>query len=67
MFILSTYLTKLSTCGLVVGGTVVAKDNREEKTREVADIRLNTISIYHVEGRKAHTSATPVTNTWQRN
>ena len=43
MFILSKYLTKLSTCGLVVDGTVVSKDNREEKTREVADIR-----IYHI-------------------
>ena len=44
MFILSTYLTNLSTCGLVVDGTVVSKDNREEKTREVADISLYTIS-----------------------
>ena len=44
MFILSTYLTKLSTFGFVVDGTVVGKDNREEKTREVADISLYTIS-----------------------
>ena len=44
MFILSKYLTKLSTCGLVVDGTVKGKDNREEKTREVADIRMHTIS-----------------------
>ena len=44
MFILSTYLTKLSTFGLVVIGIVVSKDNREEKTREVADISLYTIS-----------------------
>ena len=44
MFILSTYLTKISTCGLVVDGTVEGKDNREEKTREVADIRMYSIS-----------------------
>ena len=44
MFILSTYLTKLSTFGLVVDGTLVGKDNREEKTREVANIRMNSIS-----------------------
>ena len=44
MFILSAYLTKLSTFGLVVDGTVVGKDNREEKTREVSDISLYTIS-----------------------
>ena len=35
---------KLSTCRLVVDGTVVGKDNREEKTREVADIRKYHIS-----------------------
>ena len=44
MFILSTCLTKLSIYGLVVDGTVVSKDNREEKTREVADISFYTIS-----------------------
>ena len=38
MFVLSTYLTKLSTCGFVVDGTVDGKDNKEEKTREVSDI-----------------------------
>ena len=43
MSILSTYLTKLSTCGLVVDGTLVGKDNKEKKTREFADIR-----IYHI-------------------
>ena len=45
MFILSTYLTKLSTCGLVVDGIVVSKDNREEKTREGVDIRLYHFSL----------------------
>ena len=44
MFILSMYLTKLSTCGLVVDGTVEGKDNREEKTREVADNGMYHIS-----------------------
>ena len=44
MFILSTYLTTLSACGSVVDGTVEGKDNREEKTREVANIRMNSIS-----------------------
>ena len=43
MFILSTYLATLSITELVVDGTVVSKDNKEEKTREVADIR-----IYHI-------------------
>ena len=30
----------LSTCRLVVDGTVVNRDNSEEKTRVVADIRM---------------------------
>ena len=30
------------SCGLVVNGAVESKDNKAEKTREVADIR-----IYH--------------------
>ena len=40
MFILSTCLTTLNTCELVVDGTVVGKANKEEKTKEVADIRM---------------------------
>ena len=28
------------SCGLVVDGTVDGKDNKEEKTREVADIKM---------------------------
>ena len=28
------------SCGLVVDGTVDGKDNKEEKTREVADMRM---------------------------
>ena len=40
MFILSTYLTTLSISELVVDGTVVSKENKEEKTREVADIKM---------------------------
>ena len=42
LFILLTCLTTLNTCELVMDGTVVGKANKEEKTREVADIR-----IYH--------------------
>ena len=42
VFILSTYVTTLSTCELVVDGTVDGKNNKEEKAWEVADIR-----IYH--------------------
>ena len=37
VFILSTYVTTLSTCELVVDNTVDGKDTKEEKTREVAD------------------------------
>ena len=43
MFILSTCLTTLSTYALVVDGIVV-KDNKGEKTREVADIRMYQFS-----------------------
>ena len=32
------------SCGLVVDGTVDGKDNKEEKTREVLDIRM-----YHID------------------
>ena len=38
--IFSTCLATLSTCGLVVDGTAVGKDNNEEKIREVAVIRM---------------------------
>ena len=44
MFRLSTCLVTQSSCGLVVDGTVVGKDNIEEKTREVTDIRMYHIS-----------------------
>ena len=37
VFILSTYVTTLSTYELVVDNTVDGKDTKEEKTREVAD------------------------------
>ena len=40
MFILLTCLTSLSTYELAVDGIVVVKDNKGEKTREVADIRM---------------------------
>ena len=40
VFILSTCLTTLNTGELVVNGTVDGKDNKEEKTREVADIKM---------------------------
>ena len=39
-FILSTCLTILSICELVVDDTVDSKDNLEEKTREDAEIRM---------------------------
>ena len=42
LFLLSSCVTTLSTCGLVFDGTVDDKGNKEEKTREVA----NTI-MYH--------------------
>ena len=41
MLLLSTCLTTLSTCGLVFDGTVAGNDNKEEKTREVANNRMN--------------------------
>ena len=44
MFILSTCLTSLSTYELVVDGIVVVKDNKWEKTREVADIKMHHIT-----------------------
>ena len=40
-FILSTCLTILSICELVVDDTVDSKDNLEEKTREDAEIRMH--------------------------
>ena len=39
-FILSTCLTTFSTCELVVDGNVDGNDNKEEKTREVANNRM---------------------------
>ena len=54
VFILSTYVTTLSTCELVVDNTVDGKDTKEEKTREVADkqnvsLRLNFLQLeYHM-------------------
>ena len=38
--IFSTCLATLCTCGLVVDGTAVGKDNNEEKIREVAVVRM---------------------------
>ena len=40
VFILSTCLTTLNTGELVVNHTVGGEDNQEEKTMEVADIRM---------------------------
>ena len=40
VFILSTYVTTLSTCELVVDGTVDGQNNKEEMTREVADTMM---------------------------
>ena len=37
MKVLSTYLTTLTITELVVDGTVVSKDNKKEKSKEVAD------------------------------
>ena len=39
-FIILTRLTTLSTYELVVDNTVDGKDNLEEKTKEVVDIRM---------------------------
>ena len=44
VFILSTYLTKLNTGELVVNHTMDGEDNQEEKTMEVADIRMYNCS-----------------------
>ena len=44
-FILSTCLTILSICELVVDDTVDSKDNLEEKTREDADIRMYYLGL----------------------
>ena len=40
MFLLSTCLTTFSTSELVVDGNVDGNDNKEEKTREVANNRM---------------------------
>ena len=40
MFILSTCLTTLRTCELVIDDTVDGKENLEKKTREVTEIRM---------------------------
>ena len=40
VFILSTCLTTLNTGKLVFNHTVDGEDNQEEKTMEVADIRM---------------------------
>ena len=45
VFILSTYVTTLSTCELVVDNTVDGKDTKEEKTREVPDIITSRVSL----------------------
>ena len=45
VFILSTYVTTLSTCELVVDNTVDDKDTKEEKTREVPDIITSHVSL----------------------
>ena len=40
VFILSLYVTTVSTCELVVDNTVDGKDTKEEKTREVTDTMM---------------------------
>ena len=45
VFILSTYVTTLSTCELVVDNTVDGKDTKEEKTREVPDKITSHVSL----------------------
>ena len=45
VFILSTYVTTLSTCELVVDNTVDGKDTKEEKTREAPDIITSHVSL----------------------
>ena len=44
VFILSTYVTTLSTCELVVDNNVDGKDTKEE-TREVPDIITSHVSL----------------------
>ena len=44
VFILSTCLTTLNTGELVVNHTVDGEDNQEEKTMEVADIKMHHIT-----------------------
>ena len=41
LFIVSTYVTTLNTCELVVD----SKDTKEEKTREVPDIITSHVSL----------------------
>ena len=45
VFILSTYVTTLSMCELVVDNTVDGKDTKEEKTREVPGIITSHVSL----------------------
>ena len=45
VFILSTYVTTLSTCELVVDNNVDGKDTKEENTREVPDIITSHVSL----------------------
>ena len=43
-FILSTCVSTLSACELVFDDTVDGEENLEEKTREVADIKMHHIT-----------------------
>ena len=45
VFILSPYMTTLSTCELVVDNTVDGKDTKEEKPSEVPDIITSNVSL----------------------
>ena len=45
VFILSTYVTTLSTCELVVDNNVDGKDTKEENTREGPDIITSHVSL----------------------
>ena len=45
VFILSTYVTTLSTCELVVDNTVDGEDLKEENTTEVPDIITSHVSL----------------------
>ena len=51
VFILSIYVTTLSTCELVVDNTVDGKDTKEEKPREVPDIITSHAERLKVCGR----------------